>query len=173
MSLSSTSNTINALGIFGRMDPTWEKYFQELSDKYSVYPKDDDALGIFNHLSLVIKRDVPVGHLPKYIDLLKELKPHLPFIIKTSGVIIKEENHLALSFNNSQTQEIRALASKFIPDGVVATYYTKVVWFVPKEKQQELIKELSKIKEMTFYDFLLVANRQDDTNLIYSSNRYK
>ena len=124
-------------------------------------------------MSLVINRDVPFGKMPAYIDLLKELKPLLPFKLKTSDVIIKEEKHLALSFDTQQTQTIRDIASKFIDEGIVTTHYTKVVWFVPKENQEDVINELKKIKEMVFYDFILVANRQNDENTIYSSNRYR
>lgn len=173
MSLSSSSNTINALGIFGRLEPSQEKYFKELSDKYSKFPEGDDSIGIFNHLSLVINKDVPVGKIPNYLDLLRELKPYLPFKINTSDVIIKDDKHLALSFDTIQTQVIRDLASKFVPEGVVTTYYTKLVWFVPKENQEKVIKILKETKEMIFYDFKLVANRQDDANIIYSSNSYK
>jgi len=173
MSLSTASNSINAIGVFGRLEPEQEQYFKELSEKYSHYPKDDEAIGMFNHLSLVINRFIPVGDLPRYIDLLRELKAFLPFTIKTSDVIIKEEKHLALSFDPEQTQKIRDIASKFVPEGVVVTSYTKVVWFVPKEDQEEVKKELQNIKEMIFYDFQLVANRQDDEHMIYSSNRYK
>lgn len=172
MSLSSASNTINALGIFGRLEPGQEKYFGVLESKYSKRPENDDSNGIFNHLSIVINNNVPVGDLPIYLDLLRELKPYLPFTIKTSGVIVKDEKHLALSFDIVQTEVIRNLASKFFHEGIVTTYYTKVVWFVPKENQNEATRELGKIKEMIFYDFILVANRQDDANTIYSSNRY-
>ena len=97
----------------------------------------------------------------------------MPFKIQVSDVIVKDEKHLALSFDTSQTQKIRNLASKFIPEGIVTTYYTKVVWFVPKEDQKAVIKQLKSVKEMIFYDFILVANRQDDANTIYSSYRYK
>lgn len=173
MSLSSISNTINALGIFGRLTPELEKQFSDLETKYSKRPEDNDANGIFSHLSLVINKDVPVGKVPVYIDLLKELKPHLPFSLKTSDAIIKDDEHLALSFDTDQTQAIRDLASKFIDEGVVTTYYTKVVWFVPKENQEDAINKLKKITEMVFYDFILVANRQNDENTIYSSNRYR
>ena len=173
MSLSSTSNTINALGIFGRLSPELEKHFQELEKKYSRRPENDDVNGIFSHLSLVINRDVSIGNTPKYIDLLKVLKPYLPFKIKTSGVIIKDDTHLALSFDTVQTQVIRDLATSLIGEGVVTTYYTKVVWFVPKENQEEVTKILKDVKEMIFYDFILVANRQNDENTIYSSNRYR
>jgi len=172
MTLSSTSNTINALGIFGRLEPKQEKYFSGLEEKFSQRPENDDANGIFNHLSIVINNNVPVGDLPHYLDLLKELKPYLPFKIKTSEVIIKEDKHLALSFDTAQTQQIRDLASKFFTEGVVTTYYTKVVWFVPKENQEDAIKELKNVKEMVFYDFVLVANRQNDENTIYFSNRF-
>ena len=130
MPLSSNSNTINALGIFGRLTPELEKYFSQLEAKYSKRPKSDDANDIFSHLSLVINKNVPVGELHDYIDLLKELKPYLPFTIETSGVIIKDGKHLALSFDVKQTRAIRDLASKHIPKGVVTTYYTKVLWFV-------------------------------------------
>src|SRR3972149_1327952 len=173
MSLSSSSNTINALGIFGRLQPKQEKYFADLESKYGRRPENDDANGIFSHLSLVINNNVPVGNLPGYIDFLRELKPFLPFRITTSDVIVKDDKHLALSFDTSQTLKVRDLASKFFKEGVVTTYYTKVVWFVPKEKQEEAIKELKKVKEMVFYDFILVANRQNDENTIYSSNRFK
>ncbi|OGY19296.1 MAG: hypothetical protein A3A65_04205 [Candidatus Chisholmbacteria bacterium RIFCSPLOWO2_01_FULL_49_14] len=173
MSLSSVSNTINALGIFGRLTPELEKRFAELEAKYSKRPKHDDANGIFSHLSLVINHDVSVGMVPVYIDLLRDLKPHLPFSITTSDVIVKDGKHLALSFDTAQTQQIRDLAGKFFEEGVVTTYYTKVVWFVPKKNQVAAIRELRNIREMVFSDFVLVANRQNNENTIYSSNRYK
>src|SRR3989344_9426755 len=114
MSLSSNSNTINALGIFGRHEPSQENYFKELSEKYSKYLEDDDSIGIFNHFSLVINNNVSVGKIPGYIDLLRELKPFLPFKIAVSDVIIKDGKHLALSFDTAQTKEIRDLAGKFV-----------------------------------------------------------
>ena len=172
MTLSSKSNTINALGIFGRLEPEQEKYFAELEKRFSKRPVEDDANGLFSHLSLVINKVISVGEIPKYLDLLRELKHHLPFKIKASDVIIKDEKHLALSFDTSQTQEIRDLAGKYFKEGVIETYYTKVVWFVPKENQEEAIKELKKVKEMVFYNFILVANRQNDENTIYSSTRF-
>jgi len=173
MSLSSASPTINALGIFGRLDPPQQKYFDSLEDKFSSFPQGDESIGIFNHLSLVIEKNVFVGKLQKYIDLLKELKSYLPFKINVSGVIIKDEKHLALSFDIKQTEKIREIASRLIPEGVVTTYYTKVVWHVPKEKQAEVITILKEVKIMTFYDFVLCANREDEKSIIYSSNRYK
>jgi hypothetical protein len=173
MSLSSSSNTINALGIFGRLEADQENYFLSLESKYGKRPIDDEANGIFSHLSLVFNKNVPIGRLPSYLDLLRELKPFLPLKIKTSDVMIKDEKHLALSFDTVQTQRIRDLANEFIHEGIVTTYFTKVVWFVPEENQKAAIKELKEVKEMIFYDFVLVANRQNDKNTIYSSNRYR
>lgn len=173
MSLSSTSNTINALGIFGRHEPELEKYFQNLSEKYSEYPENDPAIEIFNHLSLVIGRDVHVGELPKYIDLLRDLKPFLPLKVTVTGIFVKDVKHIALSFDPQQIEEIRNIASKLLPEVVVKAYYQKVVWYVPEEKQKEVMNILKDIKEMTYFDFILVANRQDYANTIYSSNRYK
>lgn len=173
MSLSSTSNTFNALGIFGRHAPKLEKYFQELSKKYSRYPQNDNAIGIFNHLSIVIGQNVPIGELPKYIDLLRELKPFLPFKLDVTSIIVIDEKHIALSFDPNQVKAVRDTACKFLPDVVVKAYYQKVVWFVPEGKQDEVKEILKDMKEMTYHDFILVANRQDDANTIYSSNRYK
>lgn len=173
MSLSSDSNTINALGIFGRLTPELEAYFHSLEEKYSMRPESDPANGIFNHLSLVIKNDVPVGNIPKYLDCLRALRPYLPVRLKTNGVIIKEDKHVALSFDTKQTETIRGVALSFIPGGVVTTFYTKVVWFVPKENLEKVMQEVANINELVFYDFFLVANRQNDENMIYSSNRYQ
>lgn len=173
MSLSSTSNTINALGIFGRHEPELEKYFQNLSEKYSKYPENDDAIGIFNHLSIVIGQNVPVGKLPAYIDLLRELKPFLPLKIAVTGIVVKDGLHIALSFDPKQVKEVCDTASKFLPDVVVKAYYQKVIWFVPVEKQDEVKNILKDVKEMTYDDFILVANKEDDAHTIYSSNRYK
>lgn len=173
MSLSSTSNTINALGVFGIIKPEQEEYFHSLEAKYSQKPKNGDTNGFFNHLSIVINRDVPVGKLSSYIDLLRELKQFLPSNVEVSDVTAIDGSHLALSFDIQQTQALRELASKFIGEGVVTTHYIKVVWFVPKEKQEEAIKDLKTVNKITFYDFILAANIQNDENTIYSSNRYK
>jgi hypothetical protein len=171
MSLSSDSNTINALGIFGRLAPDEEKYFQGLEEKYSNFPDGGRSKDFFNHLTLVLNRDVPICEVSKYLDLLRELKHFLPLKIKISKVILIDEEHLALSFDVNQTKKIRDLATKCFPKGVIETHYTKVVWFVPDEKQEEVKKILKDIKEITFFDFKLVANKQNDENTIYSSSR--
>jgi len=172
MTLSSSSNTINALGIFGRLDPKQEQYFLKLSKKYSKYPQNNEAFNIFNHLSLVINNNVEIGEIASYLDLLKQLKNHLPFKLTVAKPIIIDEKHIALSFDIKQTQKIRILVKKSITGHVVETYYTKVVWYVPKNKQEELIDILKNEKEMIFYDFKLCANRQDVKSTIYSSLKF-
>ena len=54
----------------------------------------------------------------------------------------------------------------------VATWYTKVVWFVPKEHQGATIDKLSGIKELEFTDFYLVANKQNEANTIFTTNGF-
>lgn len=173
MPLTSTTNKINALGIFGRLDPDQEKLFKDLEQEYSKRPEGDDSNDVFNHLSLVINNDVRVGEIPRYIDLLRELKEYLPLRLNTSGVIIREDMHLALTFDTSQTEQVRNLAEKLIGSGIIETFFTKVVWFVPEQKQNEVTKKLNEVKEMIFADFILVANKQNDEHTIYSSNRYQ
>lgn len=172
MSLSSTSNTINALGIFGRHIKELEMHFADLEKQYSITSLDKEKGGIFNHFTLTLQRDVPIGRLPLYIDLLRELKKHLPFKLKVSDILAKDDTHMALSFDTSRTQEIRDAASKYVPEAVVTTFYTKVVWFVPKENQEKVKEELKSVKEMVVDDFILVANVQNDENTIYSSKRF-
>ncbi len=43
-------------------------------------------------------------------------------------------------------------------------------WAIAKIKT---IEELKKVKEIVFYDFILVANRQNGENTLYLSLRYK
>jgi hypothetical protein len=172
MSLSSTSNTINTLGIFGRLEPDQEKYFKVIQDKLGEIPENHEANGIFNHLSLVIDNNVPVNNLPTYLDLLRELRLFLPLTIDVSRVIIKDDKHLALSFDPDITKPLRSLASKFIPDHIIETYYTKVVWFVPQKNIEPAIKILEKTNQLVFTDFKLCANRQDDAHTIYSSLKF-
>ena len=80
--------------------------------------------------------------------------------------------HIAIEFGLEQTEELVAFVKNRVGDNTVATPYTKVVWFVPKENQQAVIDELSNFKELVFTDFYLVANKQDDANTIYTTNRF-
>ena len=86
--------------------------------------------------------------------------------------MIKDDLHIALTFDTHQTEEVRRLASKFLPEEVVETHYMKSVWYVPIENREMAQRELSKIEELIYGDFYLVANRQEDKNTIYTSNMF-
>ena len=80
--------------------------------------------------------------------------------------------HIALEFGLEQTKELVAFVRSRSGDNTIATPYTKVVWFVPKENQQAVIDELVDYKELVFTDFYLVSNKQDDANTIFTTNRF-
>lgn len=81
--------------------------------------------------------------------------------------------HVAIEFGLEQTKELVEFIRKRVGDkSSVDTWYTKVVWFVPKENQQKVIDELSDFKELIFTDFYLVANKQNDASTIYTSNSF-
>jgi hypothetical protein len=143
-----------------------------MENKYSQISKGQKK-DFFNHLSLLINRKVQSGELSKYIDLLRELKQELPLKIKIDKVLIVEGQHLALSFDTQQTEKIRKIAKKYFNDGIVDAFYTKVVWYVPKNKQNEVTEVLKKTEELIFDDFVLCANKQNDNFVIYTSNSYK
>jgi hypothetical protein len=98
--------------------------------------------------------------------------------LNVKRVFVKDEvtmpgaEHIALEFGIEQTKELVEFVRKRTDDNTVATPYTKTVWFVPKENQQAVLDELSEFKELVFTDFYLVANKQDDANTIYTTNRF-
>lgn len=177
--LELASNTVKALGIFGRLDPAQEKYFHDMEAKYSKKPASDMDLNLFCHLTLSLTRDAPVTAFPEHLDLLRDLKRFLPLKLKIKRAFVKDEvyvegeQHIALEFDPLQTQEIVSLVEQRLGSASVKTHYTKVVWFVPKNNQARVIAELKNFDEMVFYDFFLVTNIQNDENTIYTSNRYK
>jgi len=180
MSLSQASNTINALGIFGRLGPEQEKYFDDLEKKYSKKPNPSLGYDIFRHLTLTFIHDASISDVREELDLLYDLKQFLPLKLKAKKAFVKDEvtmpgaEHIAIEFGLEQTKKlIDFVKSRAGEKNTVATWYTKVVWFVPKENQEKVIKELSDFKELIFADFYLVSNKQDDANTIYTSNRFK
>jgi hypothetical protein len=180
MSLSSASNTINALGIFGRLGPKQEKYFDDLEKKYSKKPDSSFGYDIFRHLTLTFIHDASISNVREELDLLYDLKQFLPLRLKAKKAFVKDEvtmpgaEHIAIEFGLEQTKKlIDFVKSRAGEKNTVATWYTKVVWFVPKENQQAAIEELSDFKELIFTDFYLVSNKQDYANTIYTSNRFK
>jgi hypothetical protein len=81
--------------------------------------------------------------------------------------------HIAIEFELEQTKEIISfIKSRVGEENTVATWYTKVVWFVPKNNQQKVIDELSDFKELVFTDFYLISNKQNDANTIYTTNQF-
>lgn len=179
MSLSLSSNTINALGIFGRLKKEQEDYFDSLEAKYSKKPEPSLGYDIFRHLTLTFIHDASIGDVRDELDLLYDLKRFLPIKLQAKKAFVKDEvtmpgaEHIAIEFGLEQTTELVEFVRSRARDNTVATPYTKVVWFVPKENQQAVIDELSGFKELIFADFYLVSNKQNDANTIYSSLRFK
>ena len=176
--LELSSNTIKALGIFGRLSKEQEDFFDSLERKYSKKPNSKLGYDVFRHLTLTFIHDATVSDIQAQLDLLRELSKFLPVKLKSKRVFVKDEvtlpgaEHIAIEFGLEQTKELIESVRKRSRDNTVATWYTKVVWFVPKENQQKVIDELSEFKELIFTDFYLVSNKQNDENTIYTSKRF-
>ena len=174
--LELSSNTIKALGIFGRLSKEKEDYFDSLEAKYSNKPKQ--GYDVFRHLTLTFIHDASIGDVRDELDLLYDLKRFLPVKLRVKKVFVKDEvtmpgaEHIAIEFGLEQTKELVAFVKSRAGDNTVATPYTKVVWFVAKEHQQTVIDELSSFKELVFTDFFLVSNKQDDANTIYTTKSF-
>lgn len=176
--LELSSNTIKALGIFGRLSKELEEYFDSLEEKYSSKPDDSLAYDVFRHLTLTFIHNATVSDIRNELDLLHDLKRFLPVRLKCKNVFVKDEvtmpgaEHIAIEFGLEQTNELVEFVRKKAGDNTVATPYTKVVWFVPEKNQQNVIDELSEFKELVFEDFYLVSNKQNDANTIYTTKRF-
>jgi hypothetical protein len=176
--LELASNTIKALGIFGRLSKEQEEYFDVLEHKYSKKP-DSPVYEIFRHLTLTFINNATISDVREELDLLHDLKQFLPVKLQAKKVFVKDEvtmpgaEHIAIEFGLEQTTELVEFVKNRAGDkNTVATPYTKVVWFVPKDNQQAVIDELSDFKEMIFTDFYLVSNKQNDANTIYTTNSF-
>jgi hypothetical protein len=172
-------NTIKLIGIFGRLSSEQEAYFDTLEKKYGYKPSENpEWYNVFRHLTLTFTPNPSIADISTQLDLLRDLKQFLPLKIKIKQPFIKDEEsypgaeHIALEFELEQTKEIVNLVRERVGDEAVATWYTKVVWFVSKEHQQTVIDELSSFEEMTFTDFYLVSNRQDEDNTIYRASHF-
>lgn len=177
--LELNSNIIKVLGIFGRLSPEQESYFDELEEKYSQKPDVAMGYNVFRHLTLTFVRNASVNDISEQLDLLRDLKQFLPLKLKVNKLFVKDEEsmlgaeHIAVEFGLDQTRQLVEFAKNKVGDTVVATWYIKVVWFVPKEHQKTVISELSGFKEMIFTDFYLVSNKQNEENTIYTTSRFK
>ena len=176
--LEISSNTIKALGIFGRLSKEQEDFFDALESKYSQKP--DPGLGndIFRHLTLTFIHDASVKDVRDELDLLRDLKRFLPVTLQVKHVFVKDEvtmpglEHIAIEFGLEQTKELVEFVRSRAGDNTVVTPYTKIVWFVPKDHQQSVINELVNFKELIFTDFYLVSNKQNDANTIYTTKHF-
>ena len=176
--LELSSNTIKVLGIFGRLTKEQEAFLDGLEEKYSQKPSEDKGYDVFRHLTLTFISDATIGDVRSQLDLLKDLKQFLPLKVKLKKPFVKDEEsmegaeHIAVEFDLEQTKEIVNFVKERVGENAVATWYTKIVWFVPKENQQAAMDELGDYKEMVFDDFYLVSNKQSDDNTIYTSNQF-
>ena len=177
--LELASNTIKALGIFGRLSPDLEKYFDSIEAKYSKKPNKKLGYDIFRHHTLTFIHNATVADVRKQLGLLQELKRFLPYKLKVRKLFIKEEvtmagaEHIAIEFGLDQTEKLLRFIRGKVGDAVVETPYIKTIWFVPKENQQKVINEMKNLKEIEFTDFYLVSNKQNDENTIFRSKFFK
>lgn len=176
--LELSSNTVKVLGIFGRLSADQEAYFDSLEEKFGYEPKNKDEFDIFRHLTLTYIPNATVADISSQLDLLKNLRQFLPLKIKLKKPFVKDEEsldgaeHVALEFDPDQTSKIVEYIQPIAGENTVVTWYIKVVWFVPKQHQQSVINELSKLRELEITDFYLVSNKQNDKNTIYQSSRF-
>lgn len=175
--LELSSNTIKVLGVFGRLSEEQEEYFNNLENKYSKKP-NGNTYDIFRHLTLTFIPDASIADLNEQLDLLSDLKRFLPLKVRAKRAFVKSEEslqgaeHIAIEFDLSETNEVVDFIRARCGDLTVATWYTKVVWFVPKENQPKVIEELKDFKAMNFTDFYLVANKQNEENTIYRTSDF-
>lgn len=175
--LELSSNTIKVLGIFGRLSPELERYFDELENKYGNKPAGDEY-DIFRHLTLTFVPNATVADVHEQLDLLRQLKEFLPFRVRVKEAFVKDEEsmigaeHIALKFELTETKQLINFVQQTADDKTVATWYIKVAWFIPKENQQKVIDELSSLEELVFTDFYLCSNKQDEANTIFRSSDF-
>lgn len=165
-----SSNIINALGIFGRLEPLQEAYFKNLQQEYYNLDKSSGIVSVFPHLTLVASYEVSEDKLSLYLGLLKKLKAQLPLTISIGGTKIVDGRNVALTFDVSQTRVIRELATSLLPQQVIVTNYFTVMREVPEKLQPAVVKSLSKTKSLTLADFKLCANQVDDAHILHSSS---
>lgn len=175
--LELSSNTVKVLGIFGRLSPELETIFDDIEDRYSQKPKNNE-FDIFRHLTLTFQTNAEVTDVRKQLDILRDLKQFLPLKIRIKDIFVKYEEplpgaeHIAIEFDLSETKPLIDFVKERAGNATVATWYIKVIWFVPKENQQKVINELTRLKEIEFTDFHLCSNKQDEANTLCTTNTF-
>jgi hypothetical protein len=176
--LELNSNTIKVLGIFGRLSPAQESYFDTMEAKYSKKPAKQ-GFDIFRHLTLTFAPNASITDVRNQLELLRDIKTFLPVKLNVEKIFVKDEEslpgveHIAIEFGLEQTKSLVEFIHSRVGDVSVATWYIKVVWFVPKENQEKLIEELSEFKTLEFTDFYLVSNKQNNENTIFTASNFK
>ena len=177
--LELASNTIKALGIFGRLSHDLETYFDSIEAKYSRKPDNTLEYDIFRHHTLTFVHNATVADVARQLDLLQELKSFLPYKLRVHKLFVKNEvtmpgeEHIAIKFGLDQTKSLLQFIRERVGDVVIETPYIKTIWFVPQENQSKVLNELKDLKEIEFTDFYLVSNKQNGENTIYTSSRFK
>lgn len=175
--LELSSNTIKVLGICGRLTRELEAYFDEIEGRRSQKPGGTEY-DIFRHLTLTFTPEATIYDVNQQLILLRDLRSFLPLKIKVKRVFIKAEEslkgaeHIAIEFELDQTKELVEFVKNRVGESAVATWYIKVIWFVPKQHQVAVIEKLSGLKEIQFSDFYLVSNKQDDSNTIFRTSDF-
>jgi len=136
----NSSSTFNALGIFGRLEPSQEQYFRHIQNKHYLLPEDADEFGVFPHLTVAV-----------------------------AGTKVIDGQDIAFTFDINQTLKIRNIAAEIFPHGAIITDYCIIMRHAPRHTHNQIIRELADIKELSFTDFKLCANRVDESGILYSS----
>ncbi|MFO0971489.1 MAG: hypothetical protein U0520_04065 [Candidatus Saccharimonadales bacterium] len=175
--LELSSNTIKVLGIFGRLSTEQEAFFDELEKNYSQKP-EGDQYSIFRHLTLTFIPDATIKDLNNQLTLLKDLRKFLPLKINVKNAFVKNEEslpgaeHVAIEFELSETHELVKFIKKRCDKYTVATWYIKVVWFLPDIHHETVIDQVLSIKELEFTDFYLCTNKQNDVNTVFKTSQF-
>lgn len=175
--LELSSNTIKVLGIFGRLSSEIETRLDELETQYSQKP-EGDQYDIFRHLTLTFKTDATPVDVSDQLELLRDLRQFLPLKVKPKKAFVKDEEsmpgaeHIALKFDLSETQQVVEFVRDRCGEAAVATWYIKLVWFVPKSNHVAVLSELEKLPELEFSDFYLCANKQNDANTLFRTSDF-
>lgn len=76
----------------------------------------------------------------------------------------KNNEHISIEFWLEQSKELVEFVKSRVGGIGVATWYIKIVWFVPKERQKAIINELPGCK-VIFHSFLLLFYHLSYTQL--------
>ena len=114
--LELNSNTIKVLGIFGRLSPAQESYFDTMEAKYSKKPTKQ-GFDIFRHLTLTFAPNASITDVRNQLELLRDIKTFLPVKLNVEKIFVKDEEslpgveHIAIEFGLEQTKSLFIVVS--------------------------------------------------------------